>query len=1243
MAEYNLGTAHGIVEITADTSDLKTVGPELDNITKKGEGAAAAFGKMGTGMMVAGGIIAGGLAVAAGAAASFEKRLSGIAAVSGATAEQMQLIRDKALQIGKDTAFSASEGAQAIEELSKAGIATTDILNGAADATVALAAAGEVDLPQAATIAANSMNQFGLAAEDLVGVTDSIAGAANASAIDVSQFGMSLAQVGAVANLAGLDFNDTAVAIAEMGNAGIVGSDAGTSLKAMLMRLQPQTKKQTRAMEELGLITADGSNLFYDQEGRLKSLGEIQGVLSTALKGMTKAQQQAALTTIFGTDAIRAAAVMAGEGAAGYDKMNTSMHETTAAEVAAKRMDNLAGSVEELKGSAETLAIQLGTILIPVIRTVVDWTTGVVNGFLGMNENVQKFIVIGATVTAGLLLMGGALIKTVMFVQRLSQSVTIMKAAMFASDGALRTNIASMRLHIIATGQMIQAQTLAAASAVKAAFAQGGFSAALKAVAIAARGVLLAFSPWGIIIAAATAGLLIWMQHTADAKARVDALSGSIDTLNGKLTAQGQQTILETLIGEIDPAHWRFMDTLNIGLDEAMVAIQGTEAEMTAYIDKVQAATSVLEREGITASVVTNNIWDWRNATEGARMAQELLAEQTGATADSTEGQIPTLEELQAAAEDAAGGVTELVGGLKELDAALSQSASMDKYREDLASVEAMIKKQGTSLDETTTKGRTNRDSLRTMFGDVASAAESWGKRYGKSQDEIDAKAAQLMRGLRKKLINEGFDEKDLRTFMKGLDALPGQLTSVTATSATTLKTGMTQAGVDGGAGLAAGIASKNPAVISAVNKMTALAIREAQQGLETGSPSKVFIRLGGDVVDGFALGVGKMDGLSDKIKESINKIIAASQERLNKWVQVQKDKLDKAVGLWNDYRASVLSAVTGNVNAGNAWNDTQEQAKRVSDATQDLADAQRDYNEAVAEQAGKDNASPVDTSAVDRAKAELEAAKAAQKDFETNFSSQINDSQLFGNAFSAASAAMIAQFGADSPIWAMLRQNMLAMGPGAGTDLANYLVTNGLTPQMVEQLKNWNMWSGDVATAQAQANYGQGVNMAKDALRGIDAQILAEEERIKKAGKEIGKGMVLGFKSQKGAFKDAVQEYIDAAMAALGVHSPSVVFKDIGMNVARGFELGLRNGMPAVEDAFTALAAVPPSVSLSTGAQLSSTSLAALSAQANAVSIPTPVLNARIYVGDREITDIVRTEITSADESTMAYVMGGR
>jgi TP901 family phage tail tape measure protein len=376
------------VVVSADTSAAEK---GLSDLGTKVGSAGSALQTAFAGAAVAG--IAGvtaGLVASVSAASDFEKTMSGVSAVSGATADEMNQLSGLALQLGKDTSFSASEAGKGIEELVKGGLTIPDIMNGAAKATLDLAAAGGVSLPEAATIAANALAEFNLKGADMGHVADLIAGAANASALDVSDFSFSLKAAGAVASTIGFSFDDLAQGIAVMGKAGITGSDAGTSLKTMMLNLEPTTKKATEMMRDLGIITADGANQFFDATGKVKSMADVAQVLQTALAGQTEEQKVATLNTLFGSDAIRAAAVLTKEGAAGFNEMAASMSKVSAEAVGAEKLNNLSGSVEQLKGSLETMGITIGIQLLPILKDFVDALTAAANDAMPAMEQAAK-------------------------------------------------------------------------------------------------------------------------------------------------------------------------------------------------------------------------------------------------------------------------------------------------------------------------------------------------------------------------------------------------------------------------------------------------------------------------------------------------------------------------------------------------------------------------------------------------------------------------------------------------------------------------------------------------------------------------------------------------------------------------------------------------------------------------------------------------------------------------------------
>lgn len=324
-------------------------------------------------------------------AAEFEAKMSNIKAVTGESAETMKKFNDAAIKAGADTAFSAADAADAIGELAKAGVSTKDILNGGLTASLNLATAGELDLKEAAEITSTALNAFKRDGMTATQAANQLAGAANASATDVHELKYGLSMVAPVASGLGLSFRDTTNALAVFAQNGLKGSDAGTSLKTMLMNLQPQTKAQRNMMMDLGIVTEDGANKFFTAEGKIKSFAEISQVLKDHLSGLTDAEKQMALKTMFGTDAVRAATIAMNEGADGANSMQAAIDKVTAAQVAAEKLNNLKGAVEALSGSWETFQIKVGTAVLPILTTLVKWIDKLVDR-LSNSQGVQNFL-----------------------------------------------------------------------------------------------------------------------------------------------------------------------------------------------------------------------------------------------------------------------------------------------------------------------------------------------------------------------------------------------------------------------------------------------------------------------------------------------------------------------------------------------------------------------------------------------------------------------------------------------------------------------------------------------------------------------------------------------------------------------------------------------------------------------------------------------------------------------------------
>lgn len=336
--------------------------------------AATAGGVAGVGSALAGIVKVG---------AEFEKQMSTLASVTNASGKEMAAFKKQAIDAGIRTKFSAKQAAEAQTELAKGGLSVKNIMGGGLKSALALAAAGNMDLADAAAATANAMNLFSLSGDKSIKVADQLATAANATTADVSDFALALKQGGSVAKTVGLSFTDTMVALESLASAGIAGSDAGTSLKTALIHLVNPTDKTAGLMHHLGLK-------FTDNQGKMKSLSGISQMLRDKLSGMTKAQRTATLAQIAGTDGVRTLTSLYDAGPAKLDKFRRGLEKQgTAAKTAAKMQDNLAGRFENLKGTLETLSIQIYTKMQPALNAIVG-TLGDFATALAKGENPAK-------------------------------------------------------------------------------------------------------------------------------------------------------------------------------------------------------------------------------------------------------------------------------------------------------------------------------------------------------------------------------------------------------------------------------------------------------------------------------------------------------------------------------------------------------------------------------------------------------------------------------------------------------------------------------------------------------------------------------------------------------------------------------------------------------------------------------------------------------------------------------------
>ena len=397
VADYVKGMDEAAKATRETGSEAEKLAQKRDAIQEVGR-ASMAFGVM----------AAAGVTLAVSKWADFDQAMSQVQAATGEGEAAMSKLSDAALDAGARTVFSAEEAANAIEELAKAGVSTADILSGGLDGALDLAAAGGLGVADAAGIAATALKTFKLEGKDMAHVADLLAAGAGKAMGDVTDLSAALNQSAMVANATGLSIEETTAGLAAFASQGLLGSDAGTSFKTMLMSLSGPTGKAKEEMDRLGISAFDASGNFI-------GLAEFAGTLEKALAGMSKEQQQATLKTIFGADAIRAATVLYSEGEEGISGWIDAVNDQGyAAEQAATRLDNLKGDLEALGGALDTALIKTGSGANDVLREMVQWLTGAIDLYSELPPELQSAALgFGIAAAAVGVLGGGAIFTTI--------------------------------------------------------------------------------------------------------------------------------------------------------------------------------------------------------------------------------------------------------------------------------------------------------------------------------------------------------------------------------------------------------------------------------------------------------------------------------------------------------------------------------------------------------------------------------------------------------------------------------------------------------------------------------------------------------------------------------------------------------------------------------------------------------------------------------------------------------------
>jgi len=387
----------------------------LGNSFNQAENQGSDFSNSLGGAVRTGLLATGAAAVAAGGASvkmagDFEQSMSVLRYNSSATAAEFQLLSARARDLGQDAALpgiSAADAANAMNELAKAGLSVNDVL-AASKGVLSLAKAGNIDVGLAATTTARALNAFGLEGSQASRIADLLAATANKSTADVQDLAFGLQMAGAGSKQMNVPLQDTVTALGLFANAGIAGSDAGTSLKAMFQQLANPTAESAALMRQLGLD-------FFDAKGNFIGLEATASQLQTKLGTLSAEQRNAALATIFGADASRVAGILANEGAGGFDKMRDAVTKQGAAADAAKAYNNgFTGALDSFISSAQTVGIALGTSVLPPLTgflRALAQPEKTIGSFVGWLNNANP-VVQGLSVFL-LALAGGAAVYAV--------------------------------------------------------------------------------------------------------------------------------------------------------------------------------------------------------------------------------------------------------------------------------------------------------------------------------------------------------------------------------------------------------------------------------------------------------------------------------------------------------------------------------------------------------------------------------------------------------------------------------------------------------------------------------------------------------------------------------------------------------------------------------------------------------------------------------------------------------------
>ena len=725
------------VRLRADASNfnasIKAAGANAQQLAEGMEQSGRKTSLLTTGLAAAG-MAAGALGVAAIKTASdFDASMSGVQSVTRASAAEMDLLRQAAIDAGADTIYSASEAAAGITELGKAGLSTSDILSGGLNGALDLAASEGIDVSEAAELMATALTQFGLSGDRATDVADALAaGAGNASG-SARDLGFALSQAGTMAHTYGISMEETVGALSAFASAGMIGSDAGTSLRSMLQHLGNPTKEASELMDELGISV-------YDNQGHFVSLSNLAGQLQTQMGGLSEEERNAAMATIFGSDAVRAATQLYNQGAAGVEKWTKTVSQSGyAADMASTRTDNLQGDLEQLSGSFETLLINLGEGGQGPLRSLVQTLDTLVDAFSSLPAPVQQTIVLGTALAGGAV----ALHKAMAPLNSSASGVAKSFGLMLDPWQRVMTALPQLKSGFQQLGQAA-AGTDPGMGLMNNGLTRG--QTAMNGLKSIGSG-LVSFlgGPWGIAFSAAGSAVMYLAKQQQEAQQRTESYEQAIRA-TGDATQQMVEDLTSRGIGsDIPILDWfqetsvgaktftELLDDVGIELSTFVSAAKGDADaldEVNGVIDELGKGHGQAASQAATLQRALDEESDaFAKAKSNAALQDETmkqLNESSGEAADSTLANADANGQLADSSEDAADAIGDLIDNLFELEGVhVSAYEAQTQLQDSIQSLTDSLAENGYTLDINTEQGRANRDALSGLASQAMDTAQA--------------------------------------------------------------------------------------------------------------------------------------------------------------------------------------------------------------------------------------------------------------------------------------------------------------------------------------------------------------------------------------------------------------------------------------------------------------------------------------------------------------------------------------